>query len=232
MTQSISARRGNPPEAPLGPECMTRWSAACPVRPRTMHLELCEQSTEFSRRYGDVSIAFDVRELLTIPQIDIGLDGIHWNCCPIESPYIKDYDALPGNHPRDWPHRWDLTKWALCAAFLQGEHIGGVAIILDPSEIVGPRHDVEEAVLWDIRVRPDQRNRGIGRQLLAFAEHRASLAGKRRVSVETQNNNVAACKLYAGAGFALRSFDRFAYPTLDEVQLIWSKSLTAPARIR
>jgi len=87
---------------------------------------------------------------------------------------------------------------------------------------------VDEAVLWDIRVHPDQRNRGIGRQLLAFSEQRARLAGKKRLSAETQNNNIAACQLYESAGFALTSVDRFAYPTLpNEVQLIWSKQLAA-----
>jgi ribosomal protein S18 acetylase RimI-like enzyme len=135
---------------------------------------------------------------------------------------------MPGQRPEDWSKQWDLTRWRLYAAFSNDdEHVGGAAIILDTTQVYGERSDCGEAVLWDIRVRRDQRNCGVGRQLLAFAEEGARSAGKQRLSIETQNNNVAACCLYASAGYMLRSIDRFAYPALpNEVQLIWSKQLS------
>jgi ribosomal protein S18 acetylase RimI-like enzyme len=198
-----------------------------------VNLQFREQPPEFIRHYGAVPVAFDVRERMAIDMIGSDSGDVRLSRCAVQSPYAKDYDALPGNSPLDWAERWDLSKWCLCAAFFEGQHIGGAAIVIDTSEVYGSRGDVDEAVLWDIRVRPDQRNRGVGRQFLAFAEHRACSAGKRRLSVETQNNNVAACRLYAGAGFLLRSFDRFAYPMLpNEVQLIWSKELAGPASAR
>jgi hypothetical protein len=45
-----------------------------------------------------------------------------------------------------------------------------------------------------------------------------------QLEVETQNNNVAACRFYAAMGCELRSIDRLAYPDLpDEAQLVWTK---------
>ena len=198
-----------------------------------MNLQLREQPPEFVRQYGAVPIAFEVRERLAVELIADGIGGVRLNRCAVEAPYTKDYDAIPGQRPDEWPAQWDLVHWCLCAAFRDDAHVGGVAVVLDTRQMSGSRSDVGEAVIWDIRVRPDQRNLGVGRKLLAFAEDRARSAGKLRLSVETQNNNVAACQFYAGAGFALRSFDRLAYPTLpDEVQLIWSKPLNGQTSAR
>jgi ribosomal protein S18 acetylase RimI-like enzyme len=192
-----------------------------------VNLELREQPPGFVRQYGAVPIAFEVREILAVELMANGIGGVRLNRSAFESPYVKDYDAIAGQRPDEWPARWDLAHWCLCAAFRDEEHVGGVAIVIDTRQMLGSRSDVTEAVIWDIRVRPEQRRLGVGRQLLAFAEHRARSAGKLRLSAETQNNNVAACHLYAGAGFALRSFDRLAYPALpDEVQMIWSKPLS------
>ena len=65
----------------------------------------------------------------------------------------------------------------------------------------------------------------MGRALLqhavAWARER-QLAG---VMLETQNNNVAACRLYESCGFQLGGFDRYLYkglhPDTDEIALYW-----------
>lgn len=195
-----------------------------------VNLQLREQPPGFIAQYGAIPIAFEVREHLAVQLAANGLEGVRLNRCPVELPYTKDYDVLPEQSPQDWAKRWDLTKWCLGAAFSDEEHVGSVAVVIDTMQVYGPLSDGVESVLWDIRVRPDYRHRGVGRQLLAFAERLARSAGKRRLSVETQNNNVAACRLYASAGFELRSIDRFAYPLLpNEVQLVWSKQLCDPA---
>ncbi len=44
--------------------------------------------------------------------------------------------------------------------------------------------------------------------------------------IETQNNDVAACRFYAAQGYQLGSIERFAYSELpDELRLIWHKDL-------
>jgi hypothetical protein len=46
------------------------------------------------------------------------------------------------------------------------------------------------------------------------------------MEIETQNNNVAACRFYAKQGCILSSINPDAYPDFpDEVQMIWRKLL-------
>jgi GNAT superfamily N-acetyltransferase len=84
------------------------------------------------------------------------------------------------------------------------------------------------AVLWDIRVSPEARGRGVGAALFRAAERWAKARGCLHLRVETQNINVAACRFYARQGCVLRAVNRHAYAELpDEIQLLWDKILTA-----
>lgn len=82
------------------------------------------------------------------------------------------------------------------------------------------------AVLWDLRVAPAWRGRGIGAALFRAAEAWSWARGARWLKVETQNVNVTACRFYARQGCVLGALHRFAYPELpNEVQLLWYKEL-------
>jgi ribosomal protein S18 acetylase RimI-like enzyme len=75
-------------------------------------------------------------------------------------------------------------------------------------------------------VAPASRRRGIGRQLLAAAEDAARLAGCRSLDVETQDINVAACRLYSDGGYTLTAVIPEAYlEAPGETKLLWSKRL-------
>jgi ribosomal protein S18 acetylase RimI-like enzyme len=81
-------------------------------------------------------------------------------------------------------------------------------------------------VLWDIRVSPDVRGKGIGSRLARRCEAWAISRGCRQLKVETQNINVRACRFYQRQGFDLRVVNRLAYPELPgEIQLLWYKEL-------
>jgi GNAT superfamily N-acetyltransferase len=56
------------------------------------------------------------------------------------------------------------------------------------------------AVLWDIRVQPERRGRGVGKALFYASVDWACRRGCRQLKVETQNVNVAACRFYASQG--------------------------------
>jgi len=78
------------------------------------------------------------------------------------------------------------------------------------------------ACLWDLRVHPDYRGKGVGHQLynraIAWARERQC----RQLKVETQNINVPACRFYARQGCELGGINRYAYgAVLDEIQLLW-----------
>jgi GNAT superfamily N-acetyltransferase len=82
------------------------------------------------------------------------------------------------------------------------------------------------SVLWDIRVAPDARGRGVGSALFERVEAWALAQGCRQLKVETQNINVPACGFYARHGCELRAIHHAAYPELqEEIQLLWYKDL-------
>ena len=69
---------------------------------------------------------------------------------------------------------------------------------------------------------PAARGRGVGSALFRAAAAWARGRGCWQLGVETQNVNVAACRLYARQGCMLASVDRFAYPGLPgEIRLLW-----------
>jgi streptothricin acetyltransferase len=81
------------------------------------------------------------------------------------------------------------------------------------------------AYIEDIAVDAGFRRRGVGRALIKQAmgwSHERNLAG---IMLETQDNNLSACKFYERCGFQLAGFDRDLYkginPHTDEVALYW-----------
>jgi ribosomal protein S18 acetylase RimI-like enzyme len=158
-----------------------------------------------------------------------GQTGVPLRSVAVTRPYTKDYDAVVGERAIDWAGRWDLACWWFAAAFLDGRRVGGVAVVMDTSQADGANSRPDEVILADIRVAPDCRRQGVGRRLIQFAESHARSAGKRWIKLETQDNNVAACRFYAAAGYSIRTLNRSAYRDLpDEVQLIWAKELLGP----
>ena len=136
--------------------------------------------------------------------------------------YRKDYDSL--EDPMEWPARFDISNWTLIAAFNAGVRIGGVVAARETAGLglLEGRSDV--VALWDIRVSPVIRRRGVGSALFRAIEEWARAKNCRELKVETQNTNVAACAFYARQGCHLKQAIPGAYPRLpNEVQLIWSK---------
>jgi GNAT superfamily N-acetyltransferase len=144
----------------------------------------------------------------------------------LPTPFVKDYDALPNNRPLDWPKRFDVTCWGFFAARLNGVRVGGAAIAFRCSgiDMLETRDDL--ALLWDIRVMPETRGKGVGSALLAAVERWAREQNAHWLKVETQNINVPACRFYARHGFALKAANALAYPAFpSEVQLLWYKAI-------
>ncbi|MFS0838857.1 GNAT family N-acetyltransferase [Paenibacillus sp. 1P03SA] len=81
------------------------------------------------------------------------------------------------------------------------------------------------AYVEDIKVAPAYRKFGIGRKLIDEAKDWAKSGGMPGIMLETQNNNVRACKFYESCGFVLGGFDSCLYKGLDkqsqEVALYW-----------
>ncbi|HEU4629742.1 MAG TPA: GNAT family N-acetyltransferase [Gemmatimonadaceae bacterium] len=191
-----------------------------------MTLEIREEPPAALADYARVPIAFQVRERLAVAAPAAGLGGLPLVVEPVPLPYTKDYDALPGQHPTAWPGRFDLAHWRILSAWVDGARAGGAVVAWDTPGVDLLHGRTDLALLWDLRVAPTHRRRGVGAALFAAAETWARARGARWLAVETQNVNVPACRFYARQGCTLGAVHRFAYPTLpDEVQLLWYKPL-------
>ena len=83
------------------------------------------------------------------------------------------------------------------------------------------------AIVWDIRVLPEARGKGVGSALFREAEAWARAKGCRQLKVETQNINVVACRFYARHGCVLRAVNHMAYGEFpNEDQMLWYKDLS------
>lgn len=80
--------------------------------------------------------------------------------------------------------------------------------------------------IWNIMMDVDVRGRGIGRRLVENSIAWAKQHRLRAVMLETQTNNVPACKFYARMGFQLVGINEAFYTNHDiergEVALFWS----------
>lgn len=179
--------------------------------------------------YASVPIAFEVRRVLELSVRRNGLGGFALTERSLAAPYVKDYDAINGEHPTQWARRFDVSHWGLLVARVDGRRVGGAVVAYNTPglDMLEARGDL--AVLWDIRVAPAVRGQGVGAALFRAAAAWAGARGCRQLKAETQNVNVPACRFYARQGCVLAAIHRFAYPTLpEEIQLLWYKAL-APA---
>jgi ribosomal protein S18 acetylase RimI-like enzyme len=208
----------------------TQYRTTHPV-PLPVQPEIAVEGADALAAYTSISIAYRVAEVLD-PESPSDSNGpLPFRSRALEVPVVKDYDSLPGNHPLDWPARFDIRAWGFLIARNAGGHVGGAVMVAQPSELEMLEGREDLALLWDIRVARAVRHCGIGSALLAAGEAWARARGATVLKVETQNTNVPACRFYAGHGFVLGSVRRGAYPELPkEIQFLWYKDLTRSTR--
>jgi GNAT superfamily N-acetyltransferase len=196
-----------------------------------MRIEVREESIDLVE-YARIPIAFEVTRILDVAgNAD---EGVTLTQRRLESaPYVKDYDAIPGERPQEWPQRFDLTHWGFFTARTGGRIVGAAAVAHNSPdlEVLEGRSDL--AVLWDIRVAPEVRGQGVGSALFQAAETWARTQGCLQLKVETQTINLPACRFYGRHGCVLKAAHPDAYPALpQEIQLLWYKDLESTARLR
>jgi len=198
------------------------------VHARPESLEIREGGDLALGEYASVPIGFEVTHVLDVVDTP-GPNGPRLRERKLDAPYWKDYDSLDGASPIHVAAQFDTANWAAISARAHGVRSGGALAAFDtPSvHLLEGRRDL--VVLWDLRVAPQHRRRGVGRALFQAVERWAVGKGCTQLKVETQNVNVPACRFYARQGCALGAIDRSAYPQLPgEIQLLWWKDLRAP----
>ncbi|PYS89088.1 MAG: hypothetical protein DMF64_18505 [Acidobacteria bacterium] len=192
-----------------------------------MRIEVDEEPLTALAEYASIPIAFEVGTVLDVADAGDGLSNFVLTERSLDVPYVKDYDALSGEHPTRWAERFDMSNWGLFAARVAGRRVGGAAVAFNTPgvDMLEGRSDL--AILWDIRVAPEARGQGVGTALFRAAEAWARARSCRHFKIETQNINVPACRFYVQQGCVLAAVDHYAYPALlDEIQLLWYKALS------
>ncbi|PJF42403.1 MAG: hypothetical protein CUN55_10110 [Phototrophicales bacterium] len=117
---------------------------------------------------------------------------------------------------------------------LQQESLEEVVIDRHSGRIVGVLDmTIEEwrwvSWIWNIMLDQDVRRQGIGRVLIEHSIAWTKRHKLRAVMLETQTNNVPACKFYAKMGFQLVGLNEVFYTNRDhqrrEIALFWSYAL-------
>jgi GNAT superfamily N-acetyltransferase len=177
--------------------------------------------------YDQIPNWFKVESILAVQAQEGGLGGLSMREMNLAQPYIKDYDHDRGDRPSQWAKELNLSGWGIFIILYEGQPVGGVAISPDPSDVF-PMDNFqpgEMAVLWDLRVHPEQRGAGVGAALFDHAANWARQREYRWLGIETSNVNVPACRLYAGKGCQLGAIHRFGYArapqVAHEVMLLW-----------
>jgi streptothricin acetyltransferase len=145
---------------------------------------------------------------------------------PLPEPFDKgrryDFDETEQGYIRQRFRRGD-------GLHLVVEWEGRLAGILD----VVPQEWNNTAWIWNIMLDHDIRGRGVGRALFQQAITWARRQGYRALGLETQTNNVPACKFYAAMGCRLEGLRETFYTNHDiarhEVAIFWVYELDSEA---
>ena len=191
-----------------------------------MGLVIEEIDAELYPLYDAIPIWYTVECVLRVEVVDGGLGGFRLVEERLPAPYVKDYDSQGDDRPSHWAKVYDLNRWGILLARENGRPVGGATVAVDAAVYPLDRFQRQDlAVLWDIRVEPVERGRGIGKKLFRSAARWAREHGYGQLGAETQNVNVGACRLYAGEGCQLGAIHRYGYigcsETAHEVMLLW-----------
>lgn len=190
-----------------------------------MKIQMLPVNEETLKRYCVIPSYVEVSSTLEVKTLE-GFGGITFHEESVKKPYLKNYDEH--GEPFSWLN-FKTSKWVMFV-LQDGEGLaGGLTIACKTPELrmLSGRDDLAD--VWDIRVRPDFKRKGIGTKLFTRAIEWSRSEGYRQLCVETQNVNVPACRFYLKQGCKLGAINRYAYcatpGVAEEVQLIWFMDL-------
>ncbi|HXD09851.1 MAG TPA: GNAT family N-acetyltransferase [Anaerolineales bacterium] len=128
---------------------------------------------------------------------------------------VEPYEKILTVDPEDYTTFIDNPQKVIFFADVDGKPVGQIKMVPWWNKFTY----VEELI-----VDTDFRGKGVGLALMNRAIAWAKQQGFPGVTLETQDNNVPACKFYEKCGFELSGFDIYAYKNLDnpsEIALYW-----------
>ena len=184
-----------------------------------MNIQIRQETLNDLEDYAQVPMVYTVRSRYRAEVVDRGLGGWILQEEPVDPPYEKDYDEPES--PMRWLRR-DISTWTFFAAY-DGQHrVGGAVVAWNTPELHMLEARTDLAALWDIRVRREYRRSGIGSRLFDRCANWAKGKGCGQLKIETQDNNVPACRFYSAKGCVLRGIHHGTYAEYPkEVQFLW-----------
>ena len=139
-----------------------------------MTIDIAEEPMTALAEYARLPIAFHVDQVLDVTARADG--GFALSARRLEIPYVKDYDAVDGEGPLHWARRFDVSNWRLFTARVAGSRVGGATVAFNTPGLTMLEGRRDLSVLWDIRVAPDARGKGVGSALFQRVEAWAQCA--------------------------------------------------------
>lgn len=124
-------------------------------------------------------------------------------------PWIKSYDdeQLEEDTAVDYSNYIGNPHQIIYLAFADDRAVG---------QIVVKRNWNNYAYVEYIKVDKQYRGYGVGKKLIGQAKRWVKDGGMKGFMLETQSNNVRACKFYESCGFVIGGFDSYVYRGLDK----------------
>lgn len=170
--------------------------------------------------YATLPMYVEVKSIYNLVNVSSGFEGILFKEEKVK-PYIKDLGVY--SNPMDWEFDFDTSNWRFFLAYLDNLLVGAATLVFKTEglDLLDNREDL--AVLWDIRVKPEYQKRKIGSRLFQEIVKISKDYDLKQLKIETQNNNVAACKFYKNKGCQLGEINKYAYflDDEDEIKLVW-----------
>lgn len=135
-------------------------------------------------------------------------------CWEVEAvePYRKNY----GIDAQEFSHYRDSADSAVLVAWLGERAVGHLVI---------SRHWNGFAHVDELAVDTSARQQGVARALLEVAQFWSRKRDLPGIMLETQNNNLAACRLYERCGYVVGGVDHLLYRAIDpdtrETAIFW-----------
>jgi len=129
---------------------------------------------------------------------------------------VEPYEKVLSIDAEDYTTFIDNPQKVIFFADVDGKPVGQIKIVQWWNKF---------AYIEELTVDTDFRGKGIGRALMNRAVEWARHQNFPGITLETQDNNIPACKLYEKCGFVLSGFDLYAYRNFpearDEIALYW-----------
>ena len=141
----------------------------------------------------------------------VGQSVERWEISPVE-PYSKNY----GIDSQEFCDYRDAADSTVLVAWLEDRAVGHVVL---------SKHWNGFAHVDELAVDISARRNGVARALLYVAQFWSRKQDLPGIMLETQNNNLAACKLYERCGFVVGGVDHMRYRGIDpqtrEAAIFW-----------